>query len=56
MPLLCDAVGLPWMDSDPPVDSDGKAVSNHHDALVNAIRHDLSLSRLPAREWMGTKQ
>ena len=29
VPLLCDAVGLPWIDSDPRIDGDGKAVSNH---------------------------
>ena len=56
VPLLCDAAGLPWIDSDPTFDSEGKAVSNHPDHLVNAIRHDLSLSRLPAREWLGTEK
>lgn len=56
MPLLCDAAGVPSHDSDPQFGDNPKARSNHPDDLVNAIRHDLSLSRRPAREWLGTNE
>lgn len=54
IPLWCDAAGVPTHDSDPPLNQDEGARSNHPDSLVNAIQHDLSLSRKPARYWMGT--
>lgn len=53
VPLFCDAAGLPWIDSDPLYPDVQEATSNHPDHLVNAIRHDLSLSRLTAKEWLG---
>lgn len=54
VPLFCDAAGLPWIDSDPLYPDVQEATSNHPDHMVNAIRHDLSLSRLPAKEWVGS--
>jgi hypothetical protein len=30
------------------------SASNHPDKLVNALRHDLSLSRRPSDFWCGT--
>lgn len=54
VPLLCDAVGLPSTDSDPRFRETDEARSNHPDALVNAVGHDLSLSRVPAKAWVGS--
>jgi len=56
VPLFCDASGLPRIDSDPAFPDIDYAMSNHSDHLVNAIRHDLSLSRLPAKEWEGSEK
>ncbi|CAN5669600.1 hypothetical protein BH11ARM2_BH11ARM2_00730 [soil metagenome] len=56
VPLFSDAVGLPDRDSDPQFRHDDmRAASNHPDAMANAIRHDLSLTRGSAKEWMGTE-
>ncbi len=57
VPLISDAVGIPRIDSDPTLSNDDqKARSNHPDDMVNAIRHDLSLVRKPAKYWMGTQE
>ncbi|RYG26506.1 hypothetical protein EON82_03025 [bacterium] len=57
VPLVSDSMGIPSRDSDPQFDDDsGRAASCHSDDLVNALRHDLSLSRRPAREWLGTRE
>lgn len=56
IPLLSDAIGIPDADSDPRFHGDFRARSNHPDDLVNALRHDLSLSRRPAKYWMGGGQ
>ena len=51
VPLLMDAVGAPQVDSEARFADDFCARSNHPDDLVNALRHDLSLSRRPAKFW-----
>ncbi len=56
LPLVCDAVGLPSADSDPRFQDQQTAHSNHPDAYVNAVRHDLGLTRLPAKEWIGSEK
>lgn len=56
VPLWCDAAGIPTHDSEPPFDTETEAWSNHPDSMVNAIRHDLSLTRKPAHVWMGTEE
>lgn len=56
VPLLSDAVGLPSTDSDPLFRGDEGVASNHSDGLVNAVRHDLSLSRISAKRWTGASE
>ena len=56
IPLWSDAMGLPTHDSEPPYNAEDRGTSNHPDNMVNAIRHDLSLSRRPASYWVGTKE
>ncbi len=51
-PLLSDAFGVPSKDSDRRFAGQKGARSNHPDGMVNAIGHDLSLSRRPARAWV----
>ncbi|RYG38723.1 type II secretion system protein [bacterium] len=51
VPLIMDAAGSPQSDPDPRFNSDFCARSNHPDDLVNALRHDLSLSRRRAKFW-----
>lgn len=53
VPLVSDAVGIPATDSDPLFQNDKDATSNHPDGLVNAVHTDLSLSRIPAGDWLG---
>lgn len=55
VPLVCDAVGIPDLDSDVEFKTGNReAYSNHPDRMVNIIRHDLSLERKPASIMMGT--
>jgi len=54
VPLAMDAAGIPRIDSDPKLVADDRTHSNHSDDLVNAVRHDLSLSRRPATYWLGS--
>jgi len=51
VPLLMDANGSPESDLNSRFPNDYCARSNHPDDLVNALRHDLSLSRRPAKFW-----
>jgi prepilin-type N-terminal cleavage/methylation domain-containing protein len=55
VPLLMDAVGSPQADPDSQFPDDYCARSNHPDDLVNALRHDLSLSRRGAKYWTAGK-
>ena len=56
VPLICDATGIPDIDSDPQFrTNDQRALSNHPDQMVNIVRQDLHLERKPASVMMGTQ-